>query len=187
MGLDYSNGCVNFRDVGEFVNIIAGRALVPEKRLYRGGKLDSVDCAEEIANPASIINLRRSADLKVFDAEIYHFPISDEFEKYDTTNRQVRRWLNEVLRVFELPSLRYPVLIHCTSGKDRTGVVVASILRVLDVPESVIVEEYLLSEGAVQPDWIRQSLDGIRETDHYFNRVDLSLVRAGVLGKPPLA
>ena len=35
MGLDYSKGCVNFRDVGEWVNCIGGSNLLPEQLLLR--------------------------------------------------------------------------------------------------------------------------------------------------------
>ncbi|MAU11438.1 MAG: hypothetical protein CL607_16570 [Anaerolineaceae bacterium] len=42
----------------------------------------------------------------------------------------------------------YPVLIHCTAGKDRTGVTVVLLLRLLDVPEQVVIADYTLSNRA---------------------------------------
>lgn len=38
-----------------------------------------------------------------------------------------------------------PTLIHCTAGKDRTGVGVALLLLVLGVPEDVVIADYSLS------------------------------------------
>jgi len=38
-----------------------------------------------------------------------------------------------------------PVLIHCTGGKDRTGIGAALILHVLRVPEETIVADYMLT------------------------------------------
>jgi protein-tyrosine phosphatase len=38
-----------------------------------------------------------------------------------------------------------PALLHCTHGKDRTGVAVAIILRALEVPQETVMEDYLLS------------------------------------------
>ena len=38
-----------------------------------------------------------------------------------------------------------PALIHCTYGRDRTGVPVAIVLRSLGVPEETVLEDYLLS------------------------------------------
>lgn len=44
-----------------------------------------------------------------------------------------------------------PHLIHCTSGKDRTGVLIALVLLALEVPRAVVLEDYLLSNGDWQP------------------------------------
>jgi len=38
-----------------------------------------------------------------------------------------------------------PMLWHCTAGKDRAGFASALVLRTLGVPETVIIEDYLLS------------------------------------------
>ena len=38
-----------------------------------------------------------------------------------------------------------PALIHCTAGKDRTGLVVALLLLTLDVPEETVLADYTLS------------------------------------------
>jgi protein-tyrosine phosphatase len=39
------------------------------------------------------------------------------------------------------------VVFHCSGGKDRTGVVAALILRCLEVPDAVILDDYALSEA----------------------------------------
>ena len=39
-----------------------------------------------------------------------------------------------------------PMLVHCTAGKDRTGVVIALILDLLGVPRDVIAEDYRRSD-----------------------------------------
>jgi protein-tyrosine phosphatase len=45
-----------------------------------------------------------------------------------------------------------PLVIHCTAGKDRTGVACALVLHALDVPEDVILEDYLLTNQLYQRD-----------------------------------
>ncbi|MCJ1270449.1 hypothetical protein MMC22_010346 [Lobaria immixta] len=39
-----------------------------------------------------------------------------------------------------------PCLVHCTAGKDRTGIIVALILQLVGVEDQVIAEEYALTE-----------------------------------------
>ncbi|MEL7146301.1 MAG: tyrosine-protein phosphatase [Bacteroidota bacterium] len=181
MGLDYTDGCVNFRDVGEYVNLIEGRNVLPEGRIYRGGSIDYIKSDIEINHARSIVNLRNRQDFDGLNAHYYHFPMANKVEKYDTTLKEVRKWLNAILQIFENPHLSYPVLIHCLSGKDRTGIVVASLLRILNVDVETVVEEYLLSDGEVYKGLIMQSLEGIGEVNTYFGQLDLDAIRTNVL------
>lgn len=43
-----------------------------------------------------------------------------------------------------------PLVFHCTAGKDRTGFAAALILMALGVPRSVVMEDYLLTNGLYQ-------------------------------------
>ncbi len=47
--------------------------------------------------------------------------------------------------ILEILNSDEPVLYHCTAGKDRTGMITALILKILKFDDSVIFEEYLLS------------------------------------------
>ncbi|KAK8041150.1 hypothetical protein PG994_014157 [Apiospora phragmitis] len=48
------------------------------------------------------------------------------------------------------PSL--PILVHCTQGKDRTGLIVALVLMILGVPLEAVSHDYLLTQGALEAD-----------------------------------
>ena len=159
------------------LELIAGRSYLPRGRLLRGGKLDAVRDAAEIGHPRTIVNLRMGEDRETFGAAYRHVAIPNEHEKYNTGDRTVRRWLNAVATaVAEAPGA--PILVHCASGKDRTGVVVAVLLLTLSVPREVIVEEYLLSDGDIERAWIERALDGVGDVERYLDRVDLRRVRA---------
>lgn len=78
-----------------------------------------------------------------------------------------------------------PLVFHCTAGKDRTGFAAALILRALDVPHEVVVDDYLhtntrlagkIPSGAlppqvakvlwsVQPDFLQAAFDAV-ESDY---------------------
>ena len=45
------------------------------------------------------------------------------------------------------PPVQQPVLVHCSAGKDRTGVVVALVLSLLGVADEVIAEDYCLTSA----------------------------------------
>ncbi|KFY46522.1 hypothetical protein V495_02418 [Pseudogymnoascus sp. VKM F-4514 (FW-929)] len=49
-------------------------------------------------------------------------------------------------------SPRYPILVHCTQGKDRTGMVICLLLFLLDVPIEAVVYDYTLSEAGLLPE-----------------------------------
>ena len=50
------------------------------------------------------------------------------------------------------PEREGAILIHCTGGRDRTGIATAILLRILGVPEQIIVANYLASNHLLQPD-----------------------------------
>ena len=57
-----------------------------------------------------------------------------------------------------------PVLVHCSFGKDRTGVVVAVLLSVLGVPPASIVADYALTDERV-PRLVERLQNSGREID----------------------
>jgi protein-tyrosine phosphatase len=60
----------------------------------------------------------------------------------------------EVKQVFDVlaDERSWPVLVHCTQGKDRTGLVVMLVLFLLGADEAAIDEDYRLSESELLPE-----------------------------------
>ncbi|MFT2815856.1 tyrosine-protein phosphatase [Leifsonia sp. A12D58] len=73
------------------------------------------------------------------------------------------------------------VLVHCTAGKDRTGIVVALALRAVGVAREVVIADYAVSEQNLKGEWLHEMLAllgryGIEETPE---------LRALMGGTPP--
>lgn len=59
--------------------------------------------------------------------------------------------MSQALREFA-SSPRYPILVHCTQGKDRTGLIICLLLLLLDVPVDAVTYDYTLSEAGLLPE-----------------------------------
>lgn len=108
-----------------------------------------------------------------------HFPIANNVEKYDTRDPDVREWLRSVVKAFEDDTVALPVLIHCFSGKDRTGVVTAALLHILGVPVPLIVKEFLATPEGVKEADIGLTLAELEKKGaSYYRGIKLDKVRA---------
>lgn len=157
----------NFRDVGVSVNQLAGAQLFPEKVFYRGGRINSVMTHKELLNIPTILNLRAGKDEKKFNCVYLHVPAEDKLENYETSQRKIRKWVNNVLHEVAKENISFPVFIHCTSGKDRTGVITAAILKLFEIPDQMIIKEFMLSDGVESAKSIKIALEGFGDINQY--------------------
>jgi protein-tyrosine phosphatase len=168
------DGCFNFRDVGGYPTV-DGRWVRPQY-LYRADGPHALTARDESLLRA--LGLRTVLDLRttdegeqrgsyathVDDVIVYRLPMLDALPDID----DLTRWTNpnamadryremldaapesvaEALAVLSDPSA-YPALVHCTAGKDRTGILTAIVLGVLGVADDTIVADYALSEPAM--------------------------------------
>ncbi|KAF6845408.1 tyrosine/serine protein phosphatase [Colletotrichum musicola] len=84
----------------------------------------------------------------------------------------------KALRVFLEPA-GSPTLVHCTQGKDRTGLIVTLVLLILDVPLNAIEHDYALTNGALESER-EERLVEMRElglTDNWFETAPDMIVR----------
>ena len=64
-----------------------------------------------------------------------------------------------------------PVVVHCTAGKDRTGLVIALTLRAIGVPEHQVVADYAATESHLAGEWRKRMLRKLRR----YNRFGIEL------------
>jgi len=177
--LDYTNPneAVNFRDVGEYINLISGKTILPAGTVFRGGTIKAIVNPSVIGNPKTIFCLQKSPDNPLPGIHDLHFPISNDYEKYDTSIPEVRTWLKAIVRTIE-SGIEFPLYIHCLSGRDRTGVVVAALLKICGADDEDIIEEYNLSLGTENRNHLHVTLEGFRILDKHFNGIDLAKIKA---------
>lgn len=185
------DGCVNVRDLGGFPTedgseTRRGRVIRADcvRSLTDAGW-------EALAGygVATVIDLRSHDELsedppQTVDLDVVHVPVMAE--PGDPVWREVRAAEHgladdtEIKRAFYLRVLRQwsdryaaavaataaarrgGVVIHCHSGKDRTGLVTALLLRLAGVSTEAIADDYSLSEANLEPrlrSWVEESAD----------------------------
>ena len=170
----------NFRDVGQTINILADKKLIREGVLFRGGKIEDIPSIDHIGSPKVIVNLRKGVDPIYSNTTPVYSPSPDSVEVYDIVQGRNKKWIGDTLRmIFEVDE-PLPCFIHCAAGKDRTGVIVAAILSILEVDPSLIREEYSLSSGLLQPSLIGKTIEDLADSRIY-KKIDVEAIRSILL------
>ncbi|NYF15928.1 protein-tyrosine phosphatase [Microbacterium sp. AK009] len=162
-------GSVNFRDTG---GLPAGHGRTRSGVLFRSGNLAQLD--DDGVAAIERLGIRTVVDLRA-DDEVAHAP--SRVESLPVTTAHVPLFLGSVTSFFTqdmslsdmyrslaeesgaqiVTAIRAilddpPALVHCTVGKDRTGVTVAVALAAAGVDREAIVADYARTEGLL-PEW----------------------------------
>ena len=163
------SGAVNFRDVG---GLPAGASRTRSGVLYRSGNLARLR-PDGIAALRSL-GIRRIIDLRA-DDEVSHAPsrlgdltpevqrvplflgsvasfFADDVPLDEMYRRLVEDSADRVVEVVRGIVADQPVLVHCTVGKDRTGVTIALTLAAAGVEHEAVVADYARTEELL-PRW----------------------------------
>lgn len=173
--LALEGGC-NFRDIGGYAT--SDGRTVRWGHVFRGGVLSYfTDTDRQSLLPLgvrAICDLRRTEERHKEPTrwpgepiEALYFddgvsaPSEREFEQAAPTVDGMRQAMINTYRTFPmwmqsrlrglfscLEQGRTPLVIHCSAGKDRTGVAIAVLLSALGVPREIVVEDYLLTNHA---------------------------------------
>lgn len=179
-------GCFNFRDIGGYPTRTGRR--VRWRQLFRSDGLhaltpDDVRVLREDVGLGQVVDLRSTGELASegrgllgdLPLEFHHLPLFDgdrsgkPQEALDVTLADRYVLLAEyaadrIARVVTtLAAAPGPAVFHCAAGKDRTGVVSAIVLGLLDVADEVIVADYAATQENLEAIVDRlMSLDGYR-------------------------
>lgn len=168
------DGVFNFRDLGGY-RTADGRFLV-WRRLYRADGLhrlseDGIRAFEGLG-VRTVLDLRTPGEVGQdgivagggLGVDHHHVPLLDRtWSREQVTDHPTHELVASLYldmldtgaerfaRAVELLASgdRYPVVFHCTAGKDRTGVLAAVLLAALGVPDEDVVADYVLSRIAV--------------------------------------
>ncbi|MDA1128425.1 MAG: tyrosine-protein phosphatase [Chloroflexi bacterium] len=168
-------GCVNFRDLGGYS--AAGGRTVRWRRLFRSDSPNSLTEADVQTvtgdlGVLSVIDLRSSSGvaddgrgLLALSGIGYHqFPLLERRGFLPpTSGAEVEERLTDMYQwiLFNAGALmaqafttlaqqlNQPALFHCSAGKDRTGVLGATILEVLGVGREDIVNDFLMTNDVI--------------------------------------
>ena len=178
-------GCFNFRDIGGYPT--TDGHVVRWGRYFRTGRQDhmteqDLDKVRELGISTQI-DLRRPDEvheqgrgpLETMGATYHNIPVipeggSDHLSRLvGDTGISGKRYLGYLefgpeawIRMFDIfaRASSQPILLHCTAGKDRTGVSTAFLLSVLGVDRALIEEDYILTNRDVarQVDFIEDTI-----------------------------
>jgi protein-tyrosine phosphatase len=162
-------GTYNVRDLGGYPT--AGNAAIPWRMLYRSDGLHRLDgdgvTALAALNLRTIVDLRADIEVEqqpsviaglqaravrapmVRDLEV--LPASDLSAIYRYMVTECGDSIGAAVRELSAPG-SLPAMVHCSAGKDRTGIVIALVLAVLGVPDELIGADYALSSVYLAPD-----------------------------------
>ena len=167
-------GYVNFRDLGGH-RTPGGR--VRHGRVYRSDSLAHVEAEHvehlvEERGVRTVVDLRGAAEVDAFPNQpmrdagvtIHHVPLIDPakreasgFEWETMTLGDLYRFILEsagpqfvqVLQVIADPA-NQPLVFHCAAGKDRAGLIAATVLGLLEVDDEEIVTDYAETSAALE-------------------------------------
>jgi protein-tyrosine phosphatase len=165
------DGMLNFRDTGGYP--VAGGGMTRWRRLLRSDGLHRIEV--DGLNVLRTLGLRTVLDLRTnAEAQIAPSPVDelatagaltmqisllgDDFDAvpadlaaiYDFIIDQRGTAIGAAVKSLARPGA-LPALVHCTAGKDRTGVVVALALAAVGVPDEYVAADYALSGTYLDP------------------------------------
>ncbi|ODT10044.1 MAG: protein tyrosine phosphatase [Microbacterium sp. SCN 70-18] len=158
---------MNLRDVG---GLRAGGGITRERTLYRSGTLahlaDDGVAALSRLSLRRVVDLRDAAEVPVERVPLFLGSVTSFFAEDIGLEEMYRRIVDDssdaVVRAVRAVVVDQPVLVHCTVGKDRTGVTVAVALSAAGVDRDEVVADYARTAALLPVERTRAVIDWLR-------------------------
>jgi protein-tyrosine phosphatase len=208
-------GQINFRDLGGIRT--RGGSVVASGQVYRSGELSALTDGDlallDRLRIRTVVDLRseteaaRQPDRLPDAVEFVAMPILPggngsgvdrflqtfdpaDFPPWERIYRDLIRdhvpVLTSLVRLIADPAAR-PLVFHCATGKDRTGIVAALLLSALDVEWSDVEADYLESNAILQPERGRimeQWLGSLRQRGVHLDAAAVARIEQLLLAEP---
>ena len=152
-------GAVNLRDVG---GIPAGGSRIREGVLFRSGQLAGLTGeGRDLLRPRirRVVDLRDDAEVRQEPSALGDVPttrvplflgsvaslFAEDMSLEGMYGHLVHDAASRMVEVMRVLAEGEPTLVHCTAGKDRTGVSVAIALTAVGADREAVVEDYALT------------------------------------------
>lgn len=179
MGVVEISGAINFRDTG---GLPASGGMTRAGVLFRSGSLVGLD--DQGRQALAALGLRRVIDLRAIDevdrapspvdpahvrvqrTPLFRGSVTSFFDEDVPLREMYRRVLRDsgphLVEVVRGILADQPVLVHCTAGKDRTGVTIAVTLAAAGVDRDAVVADYARSEALLPAERNEYVMDLVR-------------------------
>jgi protein-tyrosine phosphatase len=180
-------GAPNFRDIGGYLT--TGGRHVRRGEVFRSGELSQLTPADAVTldslHVATVVDLRTEDERRLSPSAWLHAPSN----LYESPKDSLTPVMREILRnagtaagarrglmklyahmpdnyraeyaamFHRIAAGDLPILVHCTAGKDRTGVAMALLLTSIGVPRRTVIKDYAMTDKylrAPDADAVRQ-------------------------------
>lgn len=157
-------GTYNFRDIGGYV--ATKGTLVSWGKLFRSDSLHnlSISGSRDLLQLGirNVVDLRFNHEIQRWpnpfensgEIQYWHVPLAPDLIAHQNFNTIEEFYIQVVetcgARLVEIleflaESSTLPVVVHCTGGKDRTGIIMALLLELLGVSRNNVIYDYVLT------------------------------------------
>ncbi len=180
----FVEGVSNTRDAGGYDTVDGGR--MKQGMIYRGGKLEGIT-EKGIETFHDVLGIKTDLDLRTtgeggagvsspLGADVNYVNLDGRYYlgAKGIDSDEGKKIIADEIRVFVDPA-NYPVYVHCSLGRDRTGTIILILQGLVGVGKNEIMMDYVFSVFSVTGTLDNASISALRNnidaTYHYLNKL----------------